>query len=224
MSADTSPFLAHHFDTLEQQRGAQAFGMWAFLGTEVLVFGALFAGYAAYRLEHHAAFEATSAHLNLLIGAVNTVVLLTSSLTMALAVHATQTGRRRLQLTTLVLTAVLGLAFLGLKVVEYAMDYHEKLVPGLAFEPSRWSQAGIDPRHVELFLMFYYILTGLHAAHMIIGLGVLAVVTVRAWLGSFPPENYMGVELMGLYWHFVDIVWIFLLPLLYLAGERISWT
>jgi cytochrome c oxidase subunit 3 len=212
--------LAHQFDTLPQQRESQAVGMWIFLATEVLIFGAMFTGYTSYRAKYSEAFEVASEHLNVLIGAVNTVVLLTSSLTMVLAVHAAQVGRRRTLIRCLVLTALLGTAFMGLKAVEYSLDYRDKLVPNLAFDPGYWSDQHIDPGHVQLFLMFYYIMTGLHALHLTVGIGVLVVFTVLAWRNRFPPENYMPVELAGLYWHFIDIVWIFLLPLLYLIGTH----
>jgi len=195
-------------------------GMWVFLATEVLVFGALFTGYTVYRAENAEAFAAISRRLNLLIGGVNTVVLLTSSLTMVLAVQATQVGKRRRQLTCLTLTALLGVAFLVLKAVEYYGDYREQLVPGLAFDLRPWLQLRISPQPVQLFLMFYFIMTGLHALHLTVGIGVIAVQAVLAGRGVFTPENYVPVELAGLYWHFVDIVWIFLLPLLYLVGTR----
>jgi cytochrome c oxidase subunit III len=212
--------LAHQFDSLQQQREAQLAGMWVFLATEVLVFGVLFTGYTVYRAEHAEAFAAVSRRLNLLIGGVNTVVLLTSSLTMVLAVHATQVGKRRRQLICLALTSLLGTAFMVLKAVEYYSDYCEQLVPGLAFDPQSWLRIRISPQPVQLFLMFYYVMTGLHALHLTIGIGVIAVQAVLAWRGVFTPENYVPVELAGLYWHFVDIVWIFLLPLLYLVGMR----
>ena len=212
--------LAHQFDSLEQQREAQLAGMWVFLATEVLVFGALFTGYTVYRIEHAEAFAAVSRRLNLLIAGINTIVLLTSSLTMVLAVQATQVGNRSRQLTCLVLTAVLGSAFMLLKAVEYYGDYCEQLVPGLAVDPQFWRQLQIQPQPVQLFLAFYYILTGLHALHLTIGIGVIAVQAFLAWRGAFSPENYVPVELAGLYWHFVDIVWIFLLPSLYLLGTH----
>ncbi len=213
--------LAHHFETLDQQREAATAGMWVFLATEVLVFGAMFAGFAVYRAIYPAAFEAGSRHLNALIGGINTLVLLTSSLTMALAVHATRTSQKRLLIGLLLATAALGLTFLVLKGVEYTLDYRENLVPGLAFRPAEWSDQGINPKPVQLFLMFYYIMTMVHALHMTIGLGILAVLIVLAWRGRFDGQRYMPVEISGLYWHFVDIVWIFLLPLLYLSAAQL---
>jgi cytochrome c oxidase subunit 3 len=215
-----SPALRHQFESLEQQHEAGTLGMWVFLATEVMVFGALFTGYAAYRAIYPEAFAAASGHLNVLIGGVNTLVLLTSSLTMALAVHAVQVGQRRMLVGCLVLTAVLGAAFMVLKAVEYYTDYVDRLVPGLAFEPRQWTELGVSPDQVQLFLLFYYLMTGLHALHLTIGIVVLIVLAVLARRGSFSPEYYSPVEVSGLYWHFVDVVWIFLLPLLYLIGTH----
>jgi cytochrome c oxidase subunit 3 len=217
--------LAHHFTDLEQQRETEAFGMWMFLATEVLIFGALFTCYTVYRLRYAQDFEAASARLNILIGSINTIVLLSSSLTMALSVHATRVGRRQMLLTCLLLTILLGGTFLGFKVVEYYQDYKENLVPGLAFEPDEWTsvkgpEGPIQPRRVELMLAFYYIMTGLHAVHMIVGMGLLIWLVTEARKGLLTPVRYMPVEVVGLYWHFVDIVWIFLLPLLYLTGTH----
>ena len=220
--SDKPAHVAHHFRSLQQQRQTQAVGMWIFLATELLIFGALWTGYAAYRFNYAPAFEAASRHLSLLIGTVNTVVLLSSSLTMVLAVRAIRLGRRRATVICLLLTALLGAAFLGIKAIEYYVDYQEKLVPRLAFDPQEWSSRGISPGHVQLFLMFYYVMTGLHAIHLIVGIGLLVIIALMAWLGRFSSEQYMGVELSGLYWHFVDVVWIYLFPLLYLVGTRTS--
>jgi cytochrome c oxidase subunit 3 len=222
MSSVNHAPLAHQFDDLEQQRSADALGMWVFLATEVMVFGALFTGYVSYRMTYPQAFEEGSRHLNLLIGGVNTIVLLTSSLTMALAVRSTRVSQRRASIGFLAGTVLLGSAFLVLKAVEYYEDYREQLVPVLAFQPAEWAERGFTPRHIELFLLCYYFLTGLHALHMTIGLGVLTVLIIMAWRGRFSSEHYMPVEVTGLYWHFVDVIWIFLLPLLYLVGTRTS--
>src|SRR5438874_614896 len=145
--------LAHQFDDIEQQREAESLGMWVFLATEVLIFGALFAGYAAYRVSFSQQFEEASGKLNILIGAINTVVLLTSSLTMALSVHAAHTGRQRALVWCLVLTAVLGTVFMGFKAIEYYTDYVDELMPGVAFTPSKWEYPG----RIQLFLVFYYV-------------------------------------------------------------------
>jgi cytochrome c oxidase subunit 3 len=217
--------LWHHFDSLEHQREANLLGMWAFLATEVLVFGALFTGYVTFRNLYPASFEKASEHLNLLIGGVNTVVLLTSSLTMALAVRNAQLGRQRALVWMLIFTAILGTVFMVLKAVEYTLDYYEQLVPGLAFDPRQkdWHGEGVRPEQVQLFLYFYYVMTLLHATHLTIGIGILITLAVMAGRGVFSAEHYAPVEMWGLYWHFVDIVWIFLLPLLYLVGTREHW-
>ena len=212
--------LWHHFDDLAQQAEANTLGMWAFLATEILIFGGLFTGYAAYQAEYRHAFEAASGRLSVVIAFVNTVVLLASSLTMALAVRAAQLGRRRALVWLLVATAALGAAFLGIKAVEYYQDYEEWLVPGLAFHPEEWREQGINPAHAQLFLVFYYVATGLHAVHLTAGIGIVLVLAWMARRGAFVPEYYAPVEMWGLYWHFVDVVWIFLLPLLYLVGTR----
>jgi cytochrome c oxidase subunit 3 len=245
LSAD-APVLARHFEDLEQQHEAASMGMWIFLGTELMVFGGLFTGYAVYRAVYPDAFAAGSRQLNVWFGGVNTVVLLTSSLTMALAVHAAQVGRRQSLVAYLAVTALLGTAFLVIKGFEYHEDYQEKLVPDKllpkelvpGFDENEWTaespkkdrrppeklretdpyEAEMFPRRVELFLMCYYIMTGLHALHLIIGITILAIQAVLAYRGWFPPAYYAPVEISGLYWHFVDIVWIFLLPLLYLIG------
>ncbi|HTU21422.1 MAG TPA: cytochrome c oxidase subunit 3 family protein [Gemmataceae bacterium] len=217
--------LAHHFADLEQQRETEAFGMWLFLSTEILIFGAVFMCYTVYRLRYPHDFEAASGKLNILIGSINTIVLLSSSLTMALSVHATRVGRQQMLLICLVLTILLGGTFLGFKAVEYYIDYKENLVPGLAFDPGEWTKAEgtegpVHPRRVALMLVFYYVMTGLHAVHMLVGMGLLVWLVMRARAGTLTPVRYMAVEVVGLYWHFVDIVWIFLLPLLYLTGTH----
>src|SRR5438132_11019925 len=213
-------YLWHHFDDLEQQHEATALGMWTFLATEVLIFGGLLTGYTVYRARYPLDFAVASRHLNIVIAAVNTVVLLTSSLTMALSVRAVQTAQRRKLLTCMILTAVLGSMFLVLKAVEYTEDYKKNLVPGLAFQDRDWSPRGADPAPVKMFLMFYYIMTGLHAVHLLIGIAVLAVMTELARRNWFSPEYYTTIEDGGLYWHSVDIILIFLLPLLYLVATH----
>jgi cytochrome c oxidase subunit 3 len=215
--------LQEQFDDLDQQRDADTLGMWLFLATEVLIFGGLFAGYFAYRCWYSRDFEAVSGKLNILIGGVNTVVLLTSSLTMALSVHFARTGRREALTLCLVLTAVLGTAFMVLKAVEYYGDYRDGLVPQTStFRPGEWTgmDPPVGPARVQLFLMFYYVMTGLHAVHLTVGIGLVVWLAVRAWHGRIPVERYMDVDVTGLYWHFVDVVWIFLLPMLYLIGTH----
>jgi cytochrome c oxidase subunit III len=212
---------AHQFYTLEQQHEASTLGMWVFLATEIMVFGVLFTGYAAYRAEYALSFAAASRHLDIRIGATNTVVLLTSSLTMALAVYAARLGQKKWLVRCLILTALLGTLFMVFKAVEYYEDYRDHLVPRLGFdaEAKDWAKP-VNPKEVELFLMFYYIMTGLHALHLTIGIALMAIIAYLAWRGAYSPEYYSPVEVAGLYWHFVDLIWIFLLPLLYLIGTR----
>src|SRR5438270_11018851 len=193
--------------------------MWVFLATEVLIFGALFAGYTAYRVQFSHDFEEASGKLNILIGGINTVVLLTSSLTMALAVHAAQVGQQRTLVWCLGLTALFGTGFMVFKALEYYADYRDNLMPPLAFKLEEWRHLE-HPQAVKLFLVFYYVMTGLHATHLTVGIGVMVWLIVLARRGRFGPENYNAVEISGLYWHFVDVVWIFLLPLLYLIGTH----
>ena len=208
--------LAHQFEDLEQQQEAASLGMWVFLATEVMFFGGLFAGYTIYRNLYPPGFEAGSHMLNVTIGAINTAVLICSSLTMALAVRAAQMGKRNALVTFLILTTALGLAFVLIKLtLEWRHDYLEGLAPGLNF-----TFAGPDAKSLELFFCFYFIMTGVHALHMMVGVGVLSVLLVQAWKGHFGPNHFDAVETAGLYWHFVDIIWIFLFPLLYLIGGR----
>ena len=207
--------LAHHFDDLEQQHEAASLGMWAFLVTEVLFFGGLFGAYAVYRHQFHEAFVRASDSLDVQLGAINTAILIGSSLTMVLAVHAGQQGRGKAIALWLWATILLGGAFLGIKAVEYSHKWHEHLVPGpgFAFE-------GVPGGHEQLFFALYFCMTGLHAFHMLIGIGLLAWLSVHALRGRFTRENSNWVEMTGLYWHFVDLVWIFLFPLLYLVGRH----
>jgi cytochrome c oxidase subunit III len=206
---------AHQFDSVEQQRESASLGMWIFLATEVMFFGGLFLAYILYRLQWPAAFREGSHHLDVTLGTWNTAVLIGSSLTMALAVRAAQLGRRRSLVTFLLLTMLLGSVFLGVKAYEYHHKYVEHLVPGTSFRSE-----GPEPGHVSMFFCLYFAMTGLHALHMIVGMGVLLVMVILGARGRFSPEDYNAIECSGLYWHFVDIVWIFLFPLLYLIGRH----
>lgn len=206
--------VAHHFDDAEQQRDAATLGMWVFISQEVMFFGGALTAYIFYRSWYPEAFMHASRELDVRLGAINTVVLIASSLTMALAVHGAQIGRRVQQLWGLALTMCFGLVFLGIKTYEYAHKFHEGLVPGPHF-----AYHG-DAKEAQLFFSAYFALTGLHALHMIIGMGILTVLFVMAQRGRFNSDYYTPMELTGLYWHFVDIVWIFLFPLLYLTGRH----
>jgi len=207
------PFLQHHFEDLGQQHEASTLGMWMFLTTEILFFGGVLCAYWIYRVIYPEAWALGAAQQNWKLGAANTIVLIISSLTMALAVRAAQTGNRRGQVLMLILTLAFGSVFLGIKMFEYSKHWEEGFFPG-----AHW-HADIDPAiapKVQLFMVFYWGLTGLHALHMVIGAGLLLWFIWRAARGHFSPEYYGPVEVMGLYWHFVDIVWIFLFPFLYL--------
>ncbi len=216
--SDDSSTLAHQFDDLEQQREASTLGMWAFLVTEIMFFGGLFLGYSVYRFNYPAAFAEGSHHLDVTLGSINTAVLIGSSLTMALAVRGAQLGRRSTAIGSLLLTVLLGCVFLGIKAVEYGHKFEEQLVPGTSFG---YSSTQVDPGQLELFFSFYFAMTGLHAFHMIIGIAILLVLVWKTWKGRFTPSYYAPLEMTGLYWHFVDIVWIFLFPLLYLIGRHL---
>ena len=206
------PALQHHFDTLEQQQHASTLGMWMFLLTEVLFFGGLFMAYILYRWLYGSAFSAASHELNIPLGAANTAVLIGSSLTMALAVRAAQTSQRKATAFFLLATLALGSVFLGVKVVEYADKFSHHLVPGEHFA---FHDAALK-NGAEIYFSLYFAMTGLHATHMIIGAGIILPIIYNAWRGRYDAHYYTPVELFGLYWHFVDIVWIFLFPLLYL--------
>ena len=207
--------LAHQFEDLGQQRDAATLGMWVFLVTEVLFFGGLFATYMIYRSWYPDAFAVASHELDIVLGTTNTVVLITSSLTMALAVHAAQLGQRKLLMTFLIITMILGGVFLGIKSVEYYHKFVEHHVPGPGFQFEKEYF-----RHAQIFFSLYFVMTGLHALHMIIGIGIMLVMLYWSWNGTITEEYSSPIEISGLYWHFVDIVWIFLFPLLYLIGRH----
>jgi cytochrome c oxidase subunit 3 len=212
---DQTPVARHHFENLEQQKDASTIGMWVFLITEIMFFGGLFMAYFAYRQAYPAAFASASNKTNLLIGAFNTTVLICSSLTMALAVRAAATGKKNLIVLFLILTLLLGGAFLGVKAYEYHDKWVHHEVPGAHFECEGCQDAG----HTPLFFALYFGMTGLHASHMIIGFFILVYLIRQAGKGAYTPKWFTPVEMFGLYWHFVDIVWIFLFPLLYLIDR-----
>jgi cytochrome c oxidase subunit 3 len=209
--------VAHQFDDLEQQHEADEVGMWLFLSTEIMFFGGLFLAYAIYRQQDEAAFAAASQKLDLVLGTINTVVLLCSSLTMALAVDAARRRRAQALVGLLASTAVLGSAFLGIKGFEYYHKYEHHLMPLLNL-PFEWQ--GPSMGHAEQFFILYFLMTGVHALHMIIGIVLLLILLISAARGGLLGGNSTPVHCIGLYWHFVDIVWVFLFPLLYLVGAH----
>jgi cytochrome c oxidase subunit 3 len=208
--------IAHQFDEPAQQHESATLGMWIFLVTEVMFFGGMFTAYVVYRSLFPEAFGHASRHLDVRLGSINTAVLIGSSLTMALAVRAAQVGRRGGTIAAwLGATMLLGSTFLAIKGYEYWHKFHEGLIPGPGFV-----YAGPDAKQAQLFISLYFAMTGVHALHMVIGLGVLAWLVTQARRGRFGAAYYTPVEVSGLYWHFVDIIWIFLFPLLYLIGRH----
>ncbi len=272
MSANAQPeVLKHHFDSLKQQHASERLGMWMFLATEILFFGGLFGAYTVYRLYYPTEFEFASSKLNRTIATINTLFLITSSMTITFAIRAAKLGDHRGLINYLLITLALGAAFMVGKAIEYTNDYHERYVPGNLFraeydaafdkvfpkdpnaprmtkeqakayfdedarsahpQHQHWAselvllnygkstldQDYIDPGKVQLFLAFYYIMTGIHGIHILVGLGCIIWLIIEAVRGAIPPENYSTVEVVSLYWHLVDGIWLFLMPLLYLAG------
>jgi len=206
-----NPHLAHHFDTIEKQDHAVRLGMWLFLATEVLLFAGLFLGYTVYRHFYHQAFHEASRTLDLSLGATNTVVLITSSLTVALAYWAIKIGRQQLCAALLAFTILCAIGFLVIKGFEYHHKFEEGALPGQFYHFKEVTAPGAN-----LYFTIYFLTTGLHAFHVIVGMSVLAWLLLRVMKGKYSPEYYVPVELGALYWHLVDLVWIFLFPLLYL--------
>jgi cytochrome c oxidase subunit 3 len=204
---------AEHFESIQQQKRAAHLGMWLFLTSEVLLFGALFGVYSGYRVEYPADFARASAHNNVWLGTGNTLVLLTSSLFAAAAVHAARSGRRRAVVGFLVGTLLLAGTFLVFKTIEYTEHFHEGALPG-----RHYRFAELPTRGAGLFFTLYYLMTGLHGLHVVGGMAALTVATVRAVQGAYGPAHHTPLELIVLYWHLVDVIWIFLWPLLYLVG------
>ena len=212
MSGET-PTIEQQFEDMPQQYEAAHMGMWTFLATEVLFFGGLFLAYAVYRHFYGPGFIIGVKHTVILFGTINSTLLLTSGLTMALAVQAATENRTRVIVPLLLVTILLGLGFLTCKGLEYREDVIDKVIPGSMFDPSL-------PLHTQLFFWLYWGMTGLHTLHMIVGVVLLSVITVMAAQRKFSAQYYTPLEMVGLYWAFVDIVWIYLYPLLYLIGRH----
>jgi cytochrome c oxidase subunit III len=214
--------VAHHFETAEQQKDSALMGMWLFLAQEVMFFGGLFTAYAVYRFKYPDAWHLGSAQLDKLLGAGNTVVLLVSSLTMAMAVYSAQVNKVRQLFWYLVATGALGTLFLVVKYFEYASKFTHGIVPRFAWAPGHLhvpdGLGPVEDAHLQLFFILYFTMTGMHAFHMVVGIGFLGVLLVMTKRQAFGSHRYMPIELFGFYWHFVDIVWVFLFPLLYLIG------
>ncbi len=242
-SHDDHGVLHHHFEDMQQQREATTLGMWAFLCTEVMMFGGLFFVYTLYRwtatqrahdLGMTDPFFVGSELLNQPLGLINTFVLLASSFTMALGVYYAQMRNRKMLMNMLVATWIFGLAFLVIKGFEWTADWHEGLIPALNWHPEHAislaaeatgltaaeaanAVSSVNLSHLQMYFVIYFCMTGLHAIHMVIGLGIVAWFWMLAKRGMFTNGNDQPVELVGMYWHFVDIVWVFLFPLLYLT-------
>ncbi len=221
-------FLQHHFETVGQQREAASFGMWVFLSTEIMFFGGMFCAYMIFRNWYHAAFVAGSNTLDITLGTANTAVLICSSFTMAMAVFSAEMRRRGMLMLFLVLTIFLGVVFLGIKGDEWHEKYVEHHIPGMNFSiqefvhPTNAKAVPLAPDMAEktqIYFSLYFLLTGMHALHMVIGVSILFFLLAKASRGAYTEGHIMPVENFGLYWHFVDIVWIFLFPLLYLISR-----
>ncbi len=211
---EAQSIVAEQFDDSQQQREAATLGMWTFLATEVLFFGALFLAYTVYRHFNFSDFGAASKRTDVLFGTINSVILLTSSLSVALAVRAAKLNNLKGTLRGLVFTVMLAASFLVIKGLEYHKDIADHLVPGPNFNATL-------PAHAQTFFWLYWTMTGLHAVHVIIGMSVLAVITLLVWRQKNLPAKRTTIELAGLYWHFVDIVWLYLYPLLYLVNRHL---
>lgn len=213
--AEYSEPVREQYVAPDQQGEADYLGMWIFLASEAMLFGGIFLSITVYRVVYPDAYREASGHLYMTIGGLNTAVLLTSSMTMAMAVAAAEQGRRRDALIDLVMTMGLGLAFLAIKLTEYYLEYREGLMPGLG-KPFPLHQIGS-----QMFFNLYFTATGLHAIHLLIGLCVVGRVTWNLWVhGLRLPRRHIVIGIVGMYWHLIDLVWVFLYPLLYLPGGR----
>jgi cytochrome c oxidase subunit 3 len=210
---EENSIVAEQFEDAQQQAEAAHLGMWTFIATEILFFGGLFLAYTIYRHFYFQQFGEASRHTDVMFGTINSVILLTSSFTMALAVHAAKENRVKKIAPFLALTILLGLAFLVVKGFEYHKDLHDRLLPGANFDPSL-------PPQAQIFFWLYWAMTGLHGIHVMVGIGILVVMFFLARCGKFSGNYYTPIELTGLYWHFVDIIWLFLYPLLYLVQRH----
>ncbi|NQV71660.1 cytochrome c oxidase subunit 3 family protein [bacterium] len=218
--SDHPAHLQHHFVSSEQQFDAAKMGMWLFLVTEILLFSGMFVAYTVYRSWHPEVFVLSSELLNPWLGGLNTIVLLASSFTVALGIHFAQVNNKKGLVINLVLTFLFALTFLVVKYFEYTAKFEHGIFPGAAFDPHGVSH-GVDYAmynvpYARQFFSIYFVMTGIHGVHVLVGMGLFTWITIRAIKGEFSSEYYTPVENCGLYWHLVDIIWIFLFPLLYL--------
>ena len=218
--SSTGTTLKHYFVNHEQQFDAAKLGMWLFLVTEILLFSGMFVAYAVYRSWHPEVFAHASELLDWRLGALNTVVLLASSFTVALSIHFIQKGEKEKVVVLLILTLVCAAIFMGVKFVEYSGKFSHGVFPGAGFEPhgivDGKDYSKYDIPFAPQFFSIYFVMTGIHGLHVLVGMGLFGWLVTRVIRGHFSPQWYTPVELTGLYWHLVDIIWIFLFPLLYL--------
>jgi cytochrome c oxidase subunit III len=215
--------LKEHFGDLDQQRETASLGMWIFLATEIMFFAGLFTAYLIYRISYPVAFMQGSQYMNFWAGTINTVVLICSSLAVALAIRAVKLGRNKNAVLLLSVAMLLGTTFLVIHGYEYRADYLENHIPGsylFGINPHTGLQVFSDPRHTELFFLLMFVMTALHGLHVLIGVSMMAYVAVKTWHGKYTPLQHNALENVGLYWHFVDMVWIYLYPLLYLIAHK----
>lgn len=207
------PHLAHHFKTMDQQFSAAKLGVWLFLATEILMFGGLFVGYFIFHAKFPEMFAEGATHLDWKLGAFNTIVLLVSSFTMAISIHYAQVGKNAKSFQCMAITILCGAIFMVVKYFEYTHKFHLGLKPGEFF-----TFANPEHANLALYFSFYFVMTGVHGSHVLIGMGLIAWSMYRLKRGDFDPEHYTFIEGTGLFWHLVDLIWIFLFPLLYLVG------
>lgn len=217
-----NPYLAHHFETTEQQEEAQSMGMWLFLAQEFMFFGGLFCAYAVMRFLHHDAWLEGSRHLSTFWGGLNTIFLLLSSYTMAMGVYYCQVGDSKRLTNRLIATLILGMIFVGVKLqFEWFPKFEEGVIPGVLWGPHGHHYGDlanfVEQGPLQIFFFLYYVMTGMHALHMLIGFGILIPLIIMAKMGKFGSKRFMAILNFGLYWHFVDIVWVFLFPMFYLV-------
>src|SRR6202453_2762312 len=220
-----NPALVHQFSEVQQQKNAASLGMWLFLATEIMFFGGMFCAYLIYRINYFNAFAAGSQQLNIWMGGINTAVLIVSSVTVVLAVKAAEAGKRKLLVGYLVVTVLLGMTFLVIKGFEYAEKFEKHHVPGPTFNftekfDDNGKQIPVNPKEAELFFSLYFVMTGMHALPMIIGCGLFSTLAVLAWKGHYTANYFTPIKNGGLYGPLVDIIWIYLFPLLYLISRH----
>ena len=213
--SDEPTGVAEQFENLRQQHEAVTLGMWIFLASEIMLFGAMFAGYTVYRIFYASTYQDLSHHLNLPLGTINTAILLTSSLTVALAIHAIKEGHRKRTVSYLLATVGMGTVFLGIKLYEWYEEYEKHLVPIAGW---RFEYAGANEAAAKLFMSFYFIMTSFHFLHLLIGVGLVGFMALWVWREKISVKNPNPVEVTGLYWHLVDVIWVFIDPLFYLVG------